>query len=70
MNFEVEEGYLDYKPEAQKNKALDRAVEIIVLGSLLTLLLLVGTPLFGKFLSHPEGPSLQVIRAGETTQQP
>ncbi len=43
----------------------DGSVELIVIGSLLTLLLLLGTPILGKISGFSDGPTLQVIREGE-----
>lgn len=43
----------------------DGSIELVVIGALLTLLLVLGTPMLGKFTNSSEGPSLQVIREGE-----
>lgn len=61
---------MNYRSEAQKNKALDQTVEVIVVGSLLSLLLLLGTPLLGKLVDPSDGPTLKVIRESSATQRP
>ncbi len=51
--------------DGHERSSADGSVEMIVIGSLLTLLLVLGTPILGKISGVDEGPSLQVIREGE-----